>query len=398
MAAEWGAPGGDVERTHDARVQADRPHRIVLLCDWLPPDFGAVGQYAVGFAHELAAQGHDVALVGFSSTAGSEERERVGGGQLLTRRLFRPTYDRANLLVRGIWTVRANLALLWGARGELRLADEVRFTGSPPYLLHFVAPVALLLGLRTRYRITDFHPECLMAVMPNPGIGLRLLSRVTNFWRRRIDVIEVIGDDQGRRLAGCGIDPASIELRRDPSPVEFGPGTTLEPAPAAANGRRVILYSGNWGAAHDHATFLSGYADFCRAHPDVAFVWLNATGARLDVIVASLESMGLPFARTQPVPLERLAGVLRAADLHLITLDDRFVGYVMPSKVYACIASGRPILFVGSAESDVHALCVLNVPADRYVRVDVGDAASVASAIETLLAVSPGAASTEQRN
>ena len=28
-----------------------------MLCDWLPPDFGAVGQYAVGFARELALSG-----------------------------------------------------------------------------------------------------------------------------------------------------------------------------------------------------------------------------------------------------------------------------------------------------------------------------------------------------
>ena len=43
---------------------------IVMLCDWLPPDFGAVGQYALGFARELAGAGNHVALVGFSSAGG----------------------------------------------------------------------------------------------------------------------------------------------------------------------------------------------------------------------------------------------------------------------------------------------------------------------------------------
>lgn len=397
MAVEVDAPPATAS-THATPAQPVHAQRIVLLCDWLPPDFGAVGQYAVGFARELAEQGHAVTLVGFSSSRASEEREAVGAGQLLTRRLFRPAYDRANWLNRAVWTLRANVVLLWGARRELHRADEIRFTGSPPYLLHFVAPVALLLRVRTRYRITDFHPECMMAVMARPGLGLRLLSRLTNFWRRRIDVMEVIGDDQGRRLADCGIDPARIELRRDPSPVRFEPTTVPEPVPVGAGARRIILYSGNWGTAHDHATFVSGFAEFCRAHPEDAFLWLNATGARLDAIVAALESGRLPYARTQPVPLERLAGVLCAADLHLITLDDRFVGYVMPSKVYACIASGRPILFVGSAESDVHALCARHVPLDRYRRVEVGDVAGVALAIETLLAATPCAASTEYRN
>jgi hypothetical protein len=26
--------------------------RLVYICDWLPPDFGAVGQYAMLFARE----------------------------------------------------------------------------------------------------------------------------------------------------------------------------------------------------------------------------------------------------------------------------------------------------------------------------------------------------------
>ena len=30
-------------------------------------------------------------------------------------------------------------------------------------MIHFVMPLAKLYGRRTRYRITDFHPECLMA-------------------------------------------------------------------------------------------------------------------------------------------------------------------------------------------------------------------------------------------
>ena len=137
--------------------------RILMLCDWLPPDFGAVGQYAVGFARELAAAGHAVTLVGFSSTSASIEDTPEGGGRLVVRRIRRPIEERRDLAARASWMLRANLALLWASRRELVSADEVRFTGSPAYVLHFVMPVAKVLGLRTRYRITDFHPEWLIA-------------------------------------------------------------------------------------------------------------------------------------------------------------------------------------------------------------------------------------------
>jgi hypothetical protein len=71
-------------------------------------------------------------------------------------------------------------------------------------------------------------------------------------------------------------------------------------------------------------------------------------------------------------------------DAHLVTLLDPFVGYVMPSKVFGCLASGRPLLFVGSAASDVDRLARASALGARYLRADSGDAAGVVLALERL--------------
>lgn len=359
--------------------------RILILCDWLPPDFGAVGQYAVGFAEELAAAGHTVTLVGFSSSESSEAETDYGRGRLVVRRILQPIEGRRDLVARTLWMARANVALLWGSRNELRTADEVRFTGSPAYLLHFVMPVAKALRIRTRYRITDFHPEWLIATLGRTPWWLKPVVALTRFWRRRVDVIEVLGEDQRRRLAESGVDPARTELRRDPSPVRFSPGVRAATPPPALAGRKIVLYSGSWGVPHDHQTFLDGYAQFCRSHPAVSGVWLNGAGYRADLVARELELRKLPCARTHLVPLAELPAVLAAADVHLITLSDAFVGYALPSKVYACIESGKPVLFIGSAQSDVHLVCAERLPAALYRRVDVGGAEGVARALQELL-------------
>jgi colanic acid biosynthesis glycosyl transferase WcaI len=85
------------------------------------------------------------------------------------------------------------------------------------------------------------------------------------------------------------------------------------------------------------------------------------------------------------VPLVELPALLVAPDLHLITLRDRFVGFVLPSKVYACIESGKKILFIGSANSDVHLLCNEKLSSESYRRVDVSDVAGVMHALDALL-------------
>ncbi len=73
-----------------------KKRRLVYICDWLPPDFGAVGQYAMLFAREWAKNGWAVTLVGLTSgKLAAEPAEPIGEGTLEVIRVHRPTYDKA---------------------------------------------------------------------------------------------------------------------------------------------------------------------------------------------------------------------------------------------------------------------------------------------------------------
>jgi len=359
-------------------------NRLVYLCDWLPPDFGAVGQYSLHFARQRAAAGEDVVLAGLSSAGSSVAEEAPGAGRLRIVRLGARAYERSNWRARALWTARTDLRLVRRLWRDLRRADEILFTGSPPFLVHLLVPANLLLGKRLTYRITDFHPECLMAELGRVPAALGAFHRLTVALRRRVDRFEVLGEDQRRRLLALGIPPARIVLRRDPSPVSIPAGTAPLPRPAELGGRRLLLYSGNFGVAHDDRTFVEGYRLHHERGSGRMGLWLNATGAKADAVEAALRAAGLPVHRSRPLPLAELPRLLVTPDAHLITLRDEFVGYALPSKVYGCIESGRPVLYVGSAGSDVHLLCAERLPAGSYRRVDVGDAAGVARALDEL--------------
>jgi hypothetical protein len=131
--------------------------RLVYICDWLPPDFGAVGQYAVLFAREWAREGWAVTLVGLTSGPSNRQAaEVVGDGSLEVVRIHRRTYKKQKFLARLIWTVVSNILLLSAAFRAMRRSDAILFTGSPPLMVHFIAPLNLLLRKRLIYRITDF--------------------------------------------------------------------------------------------------------------------------------------------------------------------------------------------------------------------------------------------------
>ena len=72
--------------------------RLVYICDWLPPDFGAVGQYAVLFARQWANDGWAVTLVGLtSSNSKREPQEPAGKGTIEVVRVHRPNTKSKDL-------------------------------------------------------------------------------------------------------------------------------------------------------------------------------------------------------------------------------------------------------------------------------------------------------------
>ena len=360
--------------------------RLVYICDWLPPDFGAVGQYAVLGAREWASEGWEVTLVGLTSGQSSRQQaEAVGEGSLEIVRVYRRAYQKHKFASRLLWTILSNVLLLAAAFGAMRRTHAILFTGSPPLMLHFIAPLNILLRKRLIYRIMDFHPECLIAERGRSGLLLRYLLRLTNFWRGRVDTFEVLGLDQARRLSDIGIAKERIRLKPNPSPVSFPSGIAPLPLPdQLRGGAGVVLYSGNWGVAHDENTFIEAYSKyFLQSQRGLRF-WLNATGAKADRVERELRLRGVPVYRSRLVPLEDLARLLLTADVHLVTLRDPFVGYVLPSKSHACIESGKRILFVGSEHSDVHRLASLALPAGRYRRVAVGDVDGLISALSAM--------------
>lgn len=357
-----------------------KERRIVIIADWLPPDFGAVGQYMQLRAQVLAERGHDVTLVGLGSAERSVRRAGRGKGRLTEMRLAARPVPRSTVIGRLIWTLWTNLRLIAASFPSLRAADAILFTGSPPFMIHLLAPLGFLWRGRLVYRITDFYPECVIVARARPSRLLAMLLAITNFWRRRIDRFEVLGVDQRRRLVATGVADERIDLVRDGSPVSFAGLAIVEPRPADLANACVLLYSGNYGVAHEVDTVVEAYARHHREGTGRVRLWLSATGSGADEVADRLAGLGVPFHRSRPVSLDRLPALLRSPDAHLVTLKDAFVGFVMPSKIYACIQSRRPILFVGSVESDVDLLArAAGIP---YWRVACGDVAALAAALE----------------
>jgi hypothetical protein len=362
---------------------------LFYVVDWLPPDFGAVGQYGLIFAREIAESGKNVHLIGLTTGPSRMERDELpGGGALEISRLQTAPYNKSRNIERLLWTFRVNARLIRAVLCHPRSQNsDVLFTGAPPFMLFFALALKFLRNARLTYRITDFYPEVIIAERGKGTLGLRLLQRLTWFARRRIDAFEALGEDQRQILIRGGIPAPRISIKRDRSPIAIAENDPRCLPPFALRGYKILLYSGNYGVAHDVDTVVEGLKHHHHYGNARFGLWLNATGRNAETVASRLTAAQIPFAHTAPLELERLPSLLAAADVHLITLRPPFSGIVLPSKIYACLASRRPILFVGPASSDIHLLC-LRESGLAYERVDPGDLLGFSNALNRFSALS----------
>ena len=363
---------------------------LFYLVDWLPPDFGATGQYALMACMAAAKAGRAVRLIGLTSGAPATSEETfTSGGSLTVIRLKANPAAKSNYLARLIWSLAIGLRLTLAMMSQRQARQaELIFTGSPPFMVYFAVAAKYLLGLTLIYRITDFYPEVVIASLPRRSWVLSMIQRMTWAMRRRVNRFEVLGEDQRRLLLDGRIPADRISLVRDGSPVTFTGREAPLPPPATLAGRLILLYSGNYGVAHEVDTVHAGLYQHHHVGSSRFGLWLNGSGAGADRLERELLAANAPVARTASLPLEDLARLLVTADAHLITLRPGFAGLVLPSKVYGCLASGRPIIFVGPADSDVHLLCSES-PSRLYHRIEPGDVEGLVRALDALADSAP---------
>ena len=136
------------------------------------------------------------------------------------------------------------------------------------------------------------------------------------------------------------------------------------------------------GQVHEFDTIISAAARLARRE-DIVFLFIGR-GKQRWVLEGEVEERGLRNVRFKPYQEQDvLRESMGALDVHLVTQKPAVEGLVFPSKLYAGLAAGRPIVFIGPTDGDLARLlheggCGLAFAA--------GDAEGVAGAIEQLAA------------
>ena len=360
--------------------------KVLLLNQFFHPDLSATAQLATDLAEDLVASGLEV-------TALAARGSYLGGQKLPLREVHRGIrIDRVRCTSLGKRSIARRLVdyatfFLSAAARVLfsRRQDVVVAMSTPPLVATLGVMLRRLRGTRFVYWLQDVYPELAIAfgVVRAGSATARVLDGISRLTLRSADAVVVLGEAMAERVRAKGIDPSRVHVvpnwadERVLRPVQRE-GNAFRRAHDLA-GKRVVLYSGNMGRAHDVATLL-GAARLLRGEPDLVFLFVGEGAKRAEVEAGARE---LPSIRLLPYqPREGLSESLSAGDVHVVTQSNFTVGLIEPSKLYGAMAVGRPVLFIGPAGTEA-AQTVEHEGIGEVVA--CGDCAGAAAALGRLL-------------
>ena len=303
---------------------------------------------------EALAEDYDVrVLTGVLHGHGREPRRSARNGVEIVR-VPSTAFERSRLTRRALnYSSYLAGALAVGLLGPK--PDLVLCMTDPP----MVGDVGLAVARRFRVPLLviseDVFPEIATKLrrLENPVL-VGVLRHLVQLYVRRADRIVAIGETMRRRLEAKGASPERIRVI--PNWVDTA---AISPQPrdnpwARKHGfdrKFVVMHSGNVGHAQNLDVLVRA-ATFLRDLDDVQIVIIGfgARSAEMFELAQRLDTDNVRFLPYQP--REALSMSLSSADLHFIGLVKGLAGYVVPSRVYGVMVTGRPALVAADAESE----------------------------------------------
>lgn len=230
---------------------------------------------------------------------------------------------------------------------------------TPPYLGVLARLVSKLRRAYHAHWVMDLYPDVMVAHgILNEGSMKEKVLRSLSHWgfggKRNQGTVSLGPDMAEKIMTGHGVSqceeiPLWSGIALDQSAEEMG---RLLRKKRGWEEKIVFLYSGNMGLGHRLGEFISLAKE--NAHTSqVHFAFYGGGKRRKEVEEVLHRRDGLPLELGDYVPEEQLAGHLLSSDVHLASLEPSWDGCMVPSKIQGIMASGRPVIFVGSQKSSI---------------------------------------------
>ena len=312
-------------------------------------------------------------------TAGYEagQRDDVVEKGVAVRRLATTPPASDKLLARTWPELRFLLDLLHG-RLTGRIASRAEVVSLCPSILTVAG--ALFLVKRGGRHVAVVHdiPSGLGAALGlgETSMATRLIRVVESLVLNRVDHVITLSESMAGQLRGMGIARPITVL---PPHVDT---EHIRPLPRPKDAPPTVMYSGNLGRKQG-LDQLVDLAKVLQVRAPKVRVLIKGDGAGKAPLLARLTEEKLSNVELAPLaPVEQLAQSLAEGDVHVVPQLAAGADFALPSKIFAIMAAGRPLVATASSGSPLERLAS---ESGAFVCAPLDDAEAFAAAVMALL-------------
>ena len=356
------------------------------------PDQAATGQLLTELAQDLVSR-HGWTATVVAGRALHASQEARGNLRLISTethagvRILRANgtaFDRRRFAGRAA-NYLTYFASAMASTSRLGPQDVVVSLTDPPILGLAALMAARRACARFVFLCEDIFPEVasLLEDFHNSAVN-RTLDRVNRYLLREADAVIALGERmKGRLIEEKGADPSRVHVIHNWADCQAITPGPKDNAFARAHGladRFVLMHSGNVGLSQNLDLLVEAAARL--QSRDRLVIAVVGDGARRQRLQDEALRRGLVNIRFFPYqPKELLHESFATADAFLVSLKPGLEGYIVPSKLYGILASGRP--FVAAVDPSCEAATIARDHQCGTVAVP-GDVDALVAAIATL--------------
>lgn len=365
--------------------------RILIIGLNFSPELTGIGKYTGEMAKYLTGLGHDVHVV----TAPPYYPAWRVGERYRWWRYVREHRGTIRVTRCPLWVPRspsgwkrivhlASFALtsLPAALAEVRWRPELVMSIAPAIL---ATPNALLVakltGAKSWLHIHDFELEA--AEQLGLISKLKPLAAIARIFERSairaFDHVSTLSPTMKNHLQELGVPEERLSLVANWVDTEvIRPVKRQRERFGLREQATVALYAGNLGRKQGLRVILEA-ARIVEHDQEILFVIAGEGSARVELEASARGQSNVRFLGLYP--REQYVQLLSTADIHLLPERPEASGLVMPSKLGAMLASGRPVIVSAQRNSELG-----RVAGQAGLLVRAGDAKEIAEAVQSLAA------------
>lgn len=322
------------------------------------PEMASTGQVFQEIAEHFQRSGYDVTVIAGApfyhdniETAHNDVKE-LNGVSII--RLWNTKFKKSSFLGKVFNLLTFQISLLFFMIFSIKSKSIVMVGTNPP-----LAIVCGAIGkLFRRYKfiavIQDLYPDILISSNMSDGksFGYKFLKSAMKFSFKKCDRIVTISEDMQKHIEEV-YEVNNVKVINNMIIGEIFPiDNNLLKARANVANKLLVMYSGNFGIAHEYKTLLNA-VKLLKDREDIVFHIVGG-GINYKLFKIECEKEELKNIVFFPyVDKEKLNENLNMADVHIVVFNNNFKNVLMPSKYYGILACGKPVIAIADGENDI---------------------------------------------